>query len=311
MRRLLQGVAYKMAIYDRQLGIFDGFIDDPLTVPEAKPAPPPAAFTVTGVDGTKLIAADGGSVVLNNNTIANTGYKTTTSFSSGGPRNPDSAPKPDVIAPGLSVISAGVGTGTGSAVISGTSMACPMTAGIAALVKQVHPTWNGLQIKAAIMNTADGSLNTGYNVRRAGAGVVQAQKAVNSSVLATTPNQLDSIAFGYVPGSGDYTDHKAITLTNTGSVDATYSLSVVTNGAQQGAVVGVSPSSVTVAAGSTQTVQVTLSISASAFAALPSVDTFTIGFTGSPACDSLPIASMTEIFTVGGMRNVPSEKAAA
>src|SRR2546421_278997 len=51
MRRLLQGVAYKMAIYDRQLGIFDGFIDDPLTVPEAKPAPPPAAFTVTGVDG--------------------------------------------------------------------------------------------------------------------------------------------------------------------------------------------------------------------------------------------------------------------
>src|SRR5437016_5242386 len=51
MRRLLQGVAYKMAIYDRQLGIFDGFIDDPLTVPEAKHAPPPAAFTVTGVDG--------------------------------------------------------------------------------------------------------------------------------------------------------------------------------------------------------------------------------------------------------------------
>ena len=232
--------------------------------------------TVTGVDGTKLIAADGGSVVLNNNTIANPGYKTTTSFSSGGPRNPDSALKPDVIAPGLSVISAGVGTGTGSAVISGTSMACPMTAGIAALVKQVHPTWNGLQIKAAIMNTADRSLNTNYNVRRAGAGVVQAQKAVNSSVLATTANQLDSIAFGYVPGSGDYSTQKAITLTNLGASAATYHLSVVANGGQQGAVVGVSPSDVTVAAGSTQTVQVTLSISASAFAALPSADTFAI-----------------------------------
>ena len=109
---------------------------------------------------------------------------------------------------------AGMGTGNGQLVISGTSMACPMTAGIAALVKQAHPAWTGLQIKAAIMNTADRSLNTGYNVRRAGAGVVQAQKAVNSSVLATTANQLDSIAFGYVPGSGDYTDHKAITLTN-------------------------------------------------------------------------------------------------
>jgi subtilisin family serine protease len=232
--------------------------------------------TVTGTDGTNLIAADGGTVTLTNNTIANPGYKTTTSFSSGGPRNPDSAPKPDVIAPGLSVISAGVGTGTGSAVISGTSMACPMTAGIAALVKQVHPTWSGLQIKAAIMNTADRSLNTGYNVRRAGAGVVQAQKAVNSTVLATTANQLDSIAFGYVPGSGAYTDQKAITLTNTGSVDATYSLSVVTNGGQQGAVVGVSPSSVTVPHGQSMTVQVTLSIPASAFAALPSADTFAI-----------------------------------
>jgi hypothetical protein len=233
--------------------------------------------TVTGTDGMHLIAADGGSVTLTNNTITNTGYKTTTSFSSGGPRNPDSAPKPDVIAPGLSVISAGVGTGTGSAVISGTSMACPMTAGIAALVKQVHPSWNGLQIKAAIMNTADRSLNTGYNVRRAGAGVVQAQKATHSSVLATTGDQLDSIAFGYVPGSGDYSTQKSFTLTNYGASAATYHLSVVGNGGQQGAVVGVSPSDVTVAAGSTQSVQVTLSISASAFAALPSDDTFALG----------------------------------
>src|SRR5439155_8064545 len=163
----------------------------------------------------------------------------------GGPRNPDSARRPDVAGLGLSVISAGVGTGTGSAVISGTSMACPMTAGIAALVKQVHPTWNGLQSKAAIMNTADRSLNTGYNVRRAGAGVVQAQKAVNSTVLATTADQLDSIAFGYVPGSGAYSTSKAITLTNTGSVDATYGLSVATQSVQ-GTSVTVSPSSVTI-----------------------------------------------------------------
>jgi hypothetical protein len=233
--------------------------------------------TVTGTDGADLIAADGGTVTLTNNTITNTGYKTTTSFSSGGPRNPDSAPKPDVIAPGLSVISAGMGTGTGTLVDSGTSMACPMTAGIAALVKQVHPTWNGLQIKAAIMNTADSSLNVGYNSRRAGAGVVQAQKATDSSVLATTADQLDSIAFGYVPGSGDYSAQKAFTLTNYGTSAATYHLSVTPNGSQHGAVVGVTPSTVTVPAGQSMTEQVTLSISASAFAALPSVDTFSIG----------------------------------
>jgi minor extracellular serine protease Vpr len=233
--------------------------------------------TVTGADAATLLAADGGSVVLTNNTVDNPGYKTTTSFSSGGPRNPDSAPKPDVIAPGLSVLSAGIGTGTGPLVDSGTSMACPMTAGIAALVKQLHPSWNGLQIKAAIMNTADSSLNTGYNVRRAGAGVVQAQKATNSSVLATTSDQLDSIAFGYVPGSGAHSAQKSFTLTNLGSSAAIYHLDVATNGSQQGAVVGVSPSTVTIAPGSTETVQVSLSIPESAFAALPSDDTFSIG----------------------------------
>jgi len=233
--------------------------------------------TVTGTDGMNLIAADGGSVVLTNNTVNNPGFKTTTSFSSGGPRNPDSAAKPDVIAPGLSVLSAGIGTGTGPLVDSGTSMACPMAAGIAALVKQVHPTWNGLQIKAAIMNTADSSLNVGYNARLAGAGVVQAQKAVNSTVLATTSDQLDSIAFGYVPGSGDYSTQKSFTLTNLGGTDATYDLSVVANGSQRGAVVGVSPSSVTVPHGQSMTVNVNLSIPASAFAALPSDDTFVVG----------------------------------
>jgi|SRR5579859_5458946 len=51
MRRLLAGVAHKLAFYDGQLGISDGFQDDPSQVPPAKTAPPPASFTVTGVDG--------------------------------------------------------------------------------------------------------------------------------------------------------------------------------------------------------------------------------------------------------------------
>jgi minor extracellular serine protease Vpr len=232
---------------------------------------------VKSSSGAALVAADGGTVMLSSTTVANTGYKTTASFSSGGPRNPDSAPKPDVIAPGVSVASVGMGTGTGAAVESGTSMACPMTAGIAALVKEAHPGWTGLQVKAAVMNTADPSLNVGYNSRLAGAGVVQAQHAVNSSVLAQTGDQLDSVAFGYVPGSGDYQTQKAITLTNTGSTDAAYDLSVAPNGSQWGATVGVSPTSVTVPAHGQTTVQATLSMPASAFAALPSDDTFSIG----------------------------------
>ena len=233
--------------------------------------------TVTGTDGTHLIAADGGSVVLTNTTVVNSGYKVVASFSSGGPRNPDSAPKPEVIAPGVSVASAGMGTGTGSLVASGTSMATPMTAGIAALVKQAHPSWNGAQIKAAIMNTANPALNKGYNVRRAGTGVVQAQLAVNSSVLATTSDGLDSIALGYVPGSGDYSASKTFTLTNYGSSAATYNLSVSPNSSLLGSSIGLTPSSVIIPAGGSTTVQASFSMSTAAFAALPSDDTFTIG----------------------------------
>ena len=227
-------------------------------------------------DTARLAAADGGSVTLTSTTIPNTGYKAVAGFSSGGPRNPDSAPKPDVIAPGVSVASARMGSGTGALVNSGTSMACPMTAGIAALVKQAHPTWTGAQIKAAIMNTADSTLNTGYNPRRAGSGVVQAQKAVNSSVLATTTDSLDAIKFGYVPGSGSYAAQVPFTLTNSGPSTADYNLSA-SPPSSLGAAITVSPTSVSVAAGATSTVQVSLSMSAAAFAALLSDDTFVIG----------------------------------
>ena len=239
---------------------------------------PGSSTPSTSTNGTALRNGDGGNITLSPTSVANPGFETTTSFSSGGPRNPDSAPKPDVIAPGLSVLSAGIGTGNLPLVDSGTSMACPMAAGVAALVKQVHPTWDGLQIKAAIMNTADSSLNVNYNPRLAGTGVVQAQRAVNSSVLATTANQLDSLAFGYVPASGAYADSKVFTLTNTGGSAALYHLSVAGVGNQQGTSVTItSPTDVTVPANGTVTVQVNLSISAAAVAALPSADTSNFG----------------------------------
>ena len=229
-------------------------------------------------DAATLVGADGTSVTLTSVSLVNANYQKVASFSSGGPRNPDSAPKPEVIAPGVSVASAAMGTGTGFVVESGTSMATPMTAGTAALVKQAHPSWSPAQIKAAIQNTADPLLNSGYNVRRAGAGVVQAQKAVDSTVLAQTADGLNSIAFGYVPGSGDYTASEILTFTNTGGSPATYNLAVVGNGSSQfGASVGVSSSSVTVPANSSAPVTVSLSIPSAAFAAMPSDDTFVLG----------------------------------
>ncbi len=228
-------------------------------------------------DGPTLLAADGGTTTLTATTVENTTYKHTADFSSGGPRFGDSAPKPDVIAPGVSVTSAGMGTGNGTLVDSGTSMATPMTAGVAALVKQAHPDWQATQIKAAIVNTADPTLNTGYDPRLAGSGVVQAQRAVRAKALATTNDQLDAVAFGYVPGSSSYTDQKAITLTNTTGRAQHYALTVDPVGSQGGASVTVTPSSVDVPAHGARSVQAHLSMPASAFAALPSDDTNAVG----------------------------------
>jgi minor extracellular serine protease Vpr len=219
-----------------------------------------------------LLAADGGTTTLSSISIPNTGYQDVASFSSGGPSNPDSAAKPEVIAPGVSVASAGIGTGNGFLIESGTSMATPMTAGVAALVQEAHPDWKGAQIKAAIANTADPTLNLDYNVRQSGSGVVQADDATTSSTLATTADGYDSLVFGYVPGTGAYTATKTFTLTNTDRRDVSYALSVdPDSGGLGGGAISVSPSSVTVQGNRSQTVSVTLTYSAAAFAALPSM----------------------------------------
>ena len=59
--------------------------------------------------------------------------------------------KPDVSAPGVTVFSTAIGTGNDGVSFSGTSMASPHTAGLAALVVGKHPGWTPEQVKAAIM----------------------------------------------------------------------------------------------------------------------------------------------------------------
>ncbi|XP_072977292.1 subtilisin-like protease SBT5.3 [Typha angustifolia] len=87
-------------------------------------------------------------------------------FSSQGPNtvNPEIL-KPDITAPGVSILAAYTGASgpTGLAFDerrvlfnseSGTSMSCPHVAGIAGLLKALHPEWSPSAIKSAIMTSA-------------------------------------------------------------------------------------------------------------------------------------------------------------
>jgi subtilisin family serine protease len=134
---------------------------------------------------------------------------TISGFTSRGPRGslPGTVVKPDVSAPGDSIGSAQVGSGSGVLNISGTSMASPATAGTAALVKAAHPRWSPLRIKAAIMNTARHDLFTGpnrtghrYGPARVGAGRLDVKAAVSTKLLAWTvgPNNPVTAGFGVV-----------------------------------------------------------------------------------------------------------------
>ena len=106
----------------------------------------------------------------------------------------------DVIAPGDLIYNTLPGGTYGNK--SGTSMAAPHVAGIAALYKALRPNCNSQQIKAAICNTVQ-DLNTTYNIIYDG-GIVDANAAVR-----THPGLLRSITFSnnystYRPSFVDY-----------------------------------------------------------------------------------------------------------
>jgi serine protease AprX len=74
-------------------------------------------------------------------------------FSSTGP-TADGRIKPDVMAQGSSVYSAGPGAADEYEYVSGTSFSCPLTAGAAALILEINPSWTNQDIMNAIKQTA-------------------------------------------------------------------------------------------------------------------------------------------------------------
>ncbi|MGM0865820.1 MAG: S8 family serine peptidase [Bacillota bacterium] len=112
-------------------------------------------------------------------------------FSSRGPSLKTYDIKPEITAPGVSILSTVPGYINDKENpsnyqyayerLSGTSMATPYAAGVAAMILQNNPDYSPFDVKTALMNTAD-DLSEDYSVFEVGAGRVDPTNAVHSEV---------------------------------------------------------------------------------------------------------------------------------
>ncbi|MGW4114336.1 S8 family serine peptidase [Actinosynnema sp. NPDC004786] len=194
---------------------------------------------------------------------------TMTPTSSRGSRG-RSAAKPDVAAPGDTIVSADFGTGTGSLGMGGTSMSAPHVAGIAALVREAHPEWTVEEVKAAIMNTASGEVTDGDDhttgtpeaPMRVGAGRVDALDAVGVDLLAMVADDpgVVGVSFGPVEAGSPLTARKTVKVVNKSSRVRTAAVRYEAATTVPGAEVEVWPPTLVVPPGGTRTVDVTLTV---------------------------------------------------
>ncbi|MBO9128922.1 S8 family serine peptidase [Bacillus sp. 165] len=178
-----------------------------------------------------------------------------TNFSSRGPSGTLYDIKPEVTAPGVDILStvpSYIGnkedtSDYSSAYLrmSGTSMASPHVAGIAALLLQAHPEYTPGDVKSVLMNTAD-PLKSPYSVFEVGAGRVDPMQAIHSDMIISvqdeTPyiengeekmiaEQTGGISYGFVPMEADknYTKTTKLSFANSGKENKKYELSVEYN----------------------------------------------------------------------------------
>ncbi|XBH62367.1 hypothetical protein VPH35_116611 [Triticum aestivum] len=192
--------------------------------------------------------------------------------------------KPDVAAPGVSILAA---KGNTYVFMSGTSMACPHVSAVVALLKSAHPDWSPAMIKSAIITTASvidhfGVLIQAEGVPRKladpfdfGGGHIDPDKAVDPGLvydmnardynkfLNCTDELLDNCK-SYISNLNlpsiampDLKDNITVrrTVMNVGPVEATYRVTVE---APTGVIVTVEPSMISFTRGGSKSMMFTV-----------------------------------------------------
>jgi minor extracellular serine protease Vpr len=194
---------------------------------------------------------------------------TPTSFSSAGLTPFGHDLKPDVSAPGGSILSSTLRETIGEpfAVFDGTSMAAPHVAGAAALLRQRHPAWGAPEIKSALMSTAgpawgNTSRTAEASVLLEGAGLIDVGRADNPMVFTEPP----SLSFHYLNvNHGDAARPLLSTISDAGGGYGTWQVELQPQSATAGTTIDL-PGSITIAPGGDAVLTVVARASASAVA---------------------------------------------
>jgi len=185
-------------------------------------------------------------------------------FTSRGPNMKNLAIKPEVMAPGVNIRST-LPNGT-FGLLSGTSMATPHIAGVAALLKAAHRDWTPAQIKSAIVNS---STDLGSDLMTEGGGRVDALAAAGATFFADPPVfnlGLDS------PTPATWSSSQTVRVTNGGSQPMSLTFTPAVIG---GVTVTMSPSTLSLNAG--QSADLTMSVNVTNALASGHTNSFSVG----------------------------------
>jgi subtilisin family serine protease len=197
------------------------------------------------------------------------------SFSSKGPDRLHFAIKPEVVAPGVDILSIVLNNRT--EIHSGTSMATPHVTGVAALLKQEHQDWSPEELKSVIVNSAK-SLDNKFLPYEQGNGCVDALNAAKLGVSV----QPGVLSFGLVDLSVDvWKEEVEFEVKNYRNTSQNINLEVQ-SGLPAGVDLNLSQTSFTLA--SMQEMQVTATITMPT--SVPIVYNYPYGYTGNIICRS-------------------------
>lgn len=187
--------------------------------------------------------------------------------SSRGPAKKTLDIKPDVVAPGTSILSsvpaygkdiAGADYSQSYDRLTGTSMASPHVAGLAALILEKHNDWTPFDVKVALMNNAKVLNTESYDVTDQGAGRVQALQTIQAEALVKVldktsyqengtnkeqDNITGSINFGNFTGATAQTVQKKLKVEQIGDIGGRFEVEVTTTQSTPGVAVTVDQTS--------------------------------------------------------------------